>query len=172
MSTEKETFMTFATAAVAGLLVFGSAVVQAADNGSQWRYAIAPYIWGTGLDGTVTANQREVDVSADFSDLVEFVDVAGALRFEAIKQWGFFGDIWFASLSDDADTPIGKVEVSFDQMIAEAGLLYAFRPDVTGYLGARHQDLDGEIGIPVIGTRGADRNWTDAIVGVRYTGVW
>lgn len=169
MSTGKKSFKTFAAAAVAEILVFGSAVAQAADDEPRWRYAIAPYIWGTNIDGTVGTNQREVDVSADFSDIVEFVDVAGSLRFEAIKRWGFFGDIFFASLSNDEDTPIGKVEVSFDQMIAEAGALYAFRPDVTGYFGARHQDLDGEIAIPVIGTRGADRNWTDAIVGVRYT---
>lgn len=169
MSTEKEALMTCARAVVAGILVFGNAVVHASDNEPRWRYVIAPYTWGTSIDGTIGANQREVDVSADFSDIVEFVDIAGALRFEAIKQWGFFGDVWFANLSDDEDTPLGKAEVSFDQMIAEAGLLYAFRPDVTGYFGARHQDLDGEIGIPIIGTRGVDRNWTDAIVGVRYT---
>lgn len=158
-----------ATAAVAGLLFSGPTVAQEVGSEPQWRYAIAPYLWGTSVDGTVGGSRGEVDVSADFGDIVEFADAAGALRFEAIKQWGFFGDIWFASLSNDENTPLGKVEASFDQVIAEAGVLYAYRPDVTAYFGIRHQDLEGDINIPGIGKSGADQSWTDAIVGVRYT---
>lgn len=155
--------------AIFATLFAAPTVAQDLDGENQWRYSIAPYLWGTNIDGKVGGRRGEVDVSADFSDLVEFTDIAGALRFEAVKKWGFFGDIWFASLSNDKNTPLGKAEADFDQMIAEAGGLYAYRPDLTTYLGIRYQSVDGDIRIPVIGESGLDESWMDAIIGVRYT---
>ncbi len=167
MSRERD-FMRIAAASVAGLLVFGGALAQDVDR-TGWKYTIAPYAWGTSIDGTVSARGREANISADFSDLIDYTNAAGALRFEAINKWGFYGDIWFASLSDEEDTPLGDIEVTFDQTIAEAGALYAFQPDLTGYVGARYQDLDGEIDLPVVGEQDASRDWTDAIIGARWT---
>lgn len=166
MSRLKESVITMAVIA----LVLGSRASLAEDmNGDRWKFTVAPYLWGTSVDGTIAVNQRKFDASADFNDLVEFADSGGALRFEARRRWGFFADVWFASLSDKQDTPIGRAEFSFDQTISEAGLLYAFRRDLTGYLGARNQDIDGDLKIPVVGKLGTNENWTDAIVGLRYT---
>ncbi|WP_303902436.1 outer membrane protein [Thiohalomonas denitrificans] len=167
MSREKD-FMRIAATSVAGLLISGGALAQDVDQ-TGWKYVIAPYAWGTSIDGKVTVGDREADVSADFGDVVDFVDTAAALRFEAMKKWGFFGDIWFASLSNEEETPIGNVEVTFDQTIAEAGALYAFQSDLVGYFGARYQQLDGELDIPIGGERSSDKDWTDAIIGARYT---
>lgn len=140
-----------------------------AQEQQTWQFLVAPYLWSTGIDGTVGIGGRDADVDLSFDDLLEFVDIAGGLRFEAVwNRWGFFGDIWFASLSDEESILTGEVEIDFDQTVAEAGAIYRIKPPLDIYFGVRYQDLDGEIRFPVIGTLKDGKDWTDFIVGARY----
>ena len=64
------------TIPVLALVALGAAspVGAAAD----WDYAVTPYLWASGLDGTQGIAGRTVELDAGFGDLVEFLDIGFA----------------------------------------------------------------------------------------------
>src|SRR5688500_6954528 len=88
--------------------LFGTAPVQAqpADEKPGWSYRLTPYIWFSGLDGTVGAGGRPVDVDVSFSDTLKILDLGFMLALEARQgKTLLLLDSFYARLSDDADTP-------------------------------------------------------------------
>jgi hypothetical protein len=151
------------------LAMLSAAPVNAVDG--DWEFAIAPYIWGPGIDGTIGISGTDAPVDAPFSDLLEFVDVAGSLGFEAAKgRWGAFGDIWFADLSlDDDGGPVGNVRTDMDLVIGEVGGVYRLGKPVELYFGLRYQDIDSTIRFEqLLDPVSIDESINDFIVGARY----
>jgi hypothetical protein len=66
-----------------------------ADDG--WHFAVAPYLWGAGMNGDVGLFGREpVDIDVPFRDVLSDLDIAAMGVFEAHNgQWGFFGDLMY-----------------------------------------------------------------------------
>jgi hypothetical protein len=98
-----------ATLATASMLVLASANINlaaAADlapapDTSEWRFTLAPYVWGVGLSGDVGVFGRgPVDVDIPFSDILENLDFAAMGVAEAHNgTWGVFVDLNYTSLS-------------------------------------------------------------------------
>lgn len=157
--------------AVTGLVALLSCPPATADA-PPWRFAIIPYLWGPGIDGTLGIGGRDVDVDASFSDLLELVDIAGSLRFEAVKgRWGGYGDLWLAELSSQTDVPVlGKIDTELDMSIAEAGAIHRVAEPLDVYLGLRSQRLDTEIRFQnLLAPRAKEVTITDVVAGARYT---
>ena len=51
-----------------------------------WEWLVAPYIRGTGIDGAIGAGGHETSANADFSDLVNFANIAAVVQFEAMNK--------------------------------------------------------------------------------------
>jgi len=91
------------------LLASGSVVpAVAADlaplpDTSEWRFTIAPYAWGVGLNGDVGIFGRgPVEIDIPFSDIIENLDFAAMAVAEAHNgTWGVFVDLNYTSLSAD-----------------------------------------------------------------------
>ena len=66
-----------AAALVTVLAVAAAPTVSA--QGENWAFEISPYVWGSGIDADVTVANRSVEVSRDFGDLVEALDIGGGL---------------------------------------------------------------------------------------------
>lgn len=74
-----------------------------APDASQWRFTLAPYVWGVGLSGEVGLfDKRQVDVDIPFSDILENLDFAIMGVAEAHNgNWGVFVDLNYTNLSVD-----------------------------------------------------------------------
>ena len=96
--------------AAASMLVLASSLTPAkaadlapAPDINEWRFTVAPYIWGVGLSGDVGIFGRgPVDVDIPFSDILENLDFAAMGVAEAHNgTWGVFVDLNYTSLSAD-----------------------------------------------------------------------
>lgn len=147
----------------------GVPITQAAEP---WSFHLTPYVWAAGMDGTIGVAGRDLSVDASFSDLVDFVDTGGAIRFEARKgRWGGFADYFAVTLEDDQTLPIGTIRTESKQRIVEAGATYRIADRIELLGGLRYQSLENDIDFPLIGRRSSDDSWTDGFVGARWTPV-
>jgi hypothetical protein len=75
-----------------------------------WQLSVAPYLWGAGLDGTVSAGRVEADVDVAFSDIFDALDIGALAAFEARRgRLSLTSNLVYLKLSTDADRPIGGV---------------------------------------------------------------
>jgi len=49
----------------------------------QWEFSLAPYLWMTGLEGTVDADRHSAAVDVSFSDIWDVLDIGVLAAFEA-----------------------------------------------------------------------------------------
>lgn len=160
----------FASVVLAG--VFGSAVAGTACAQDTWTYEILPFLWAAGLDGRTGVGGADTDVTADFGDLIEFVDIGLSLRMGARRPpVGWFAEASYVKVEDDADTVLLRpIRLSSTQTFAEGGIVYELSSAFAVYGGLRFQSL--EIDLRTSGARLDETNeWVDGIVGARWTPV-
>ena len=73
---------------------------------SGWEFSIAPYLYMTGLTGTVGARGRTAEVDMNFSDVIENLNLALMGTFEARKgRFVVVNDLMWIKLGEERDTP-------------------------------------------------------------------
>src|SRR5262245_40922842 len=87
--------------AFTGTALADSSPVTAFDD--RWHFFVAPYLWASGMDGTVGVNGViAVPVKLSFGDALENLDFAVLGRFEARKnRFGFGVDTVYMNLGVD-----------------------------------------------------------------------
>ena len=64
------------------------------DEGSEWRYSIATYLWALSMKGDVTVKGNKSDVDIPFSDVLDELNIGGMVKFEASKgRFGLFAEL-------------------------------------------------------------------------------
>jgi len=99
-------------------LLFGPAA-GAAETGEtappeppRWEILIAPYAWGTAIDGDVRVGGVEADVDMSFKDIVDRLNIAFFGKLQVRHDRAFvFVDAVFADLEDEVDA--GPVTLGF-----------------------------------------------------------
>jgi hypothetical protein len=138
-------------------------------------FHITPYLWASGVDGDIQARGTDTNVSADFSDVIDNLDIGGSVLLEAKKdRWVSYAMVDYLGMSTgDIDTPFAGVdaEMDFDTTLATVGTGYRFqtgeRSTIDVYLGLRYAQFDAEIAIQTVGQRDADNSLYDGIVALR-----
>ena len=158
-----------------GLCLFMAFTVgSAAAQEDEWDYTIAPYLWAAALDGTTAVAGRSADVDANFSDLLDNLELGGMLSFQAEKgRWGVLADAIFVSLAQDGqptrdgEGPRSRVEV--DQTVLEALGTFELSPQFELLFGGRYSEIDLELNfLAGEGRRAAgSQDWVDPVVGGR-----
>lgn len=153
---------------------------DAADLGvedDRWTWALAPYLWMSGLKGQVTAKGTSNRVDATFSDLLDDLDFAGQLVLSARKDdVTAIVDVTHLSLSTDDKAGGARIETDTDIWLAQTHIAKDLEESgkTRGFLGARYWNLNLDIDIntpapaPNVNADGS-RDWVDPIVGVRKT---
>ena len=147
--------------------------VQAESLTDAWQFEVTPYVFATGLDGTIGLQGTEVDLDASFSDLLDYIDSAFMGTFVAQKgKWNFGFDGMYTKLKDDGTGPGGgNAKVTTKQQIYQ--LTGAYRVHDAGIkldvlAAARYQRLDNDLVLtppppgPAISVSG-DESWWDAV---------
>ena len=118
-----------ATLTAASMLVLASSLTPAvaadlapAPDTSEWRFTLAPYVWGVGLSGDVGLfGKGPVDVDIPFSDILENLDFAAMGVAEAHNgTWGVFVDLNYTSLSADKSRSRALERDILEQFAVEA----------------------------------------------------
>ncbi len=75
------------------ILTLTSPAVFAQGDADTWEFSLAPYLWAVGLDGDITVKGTTQSVDVDFDELLDEVDYAVQLHFEAKKgDWSLIVD--------------------------------------------------------------------------------
>ncbi len=148
----------------------GSETVTSAEP---WSYSITPFLWATGLSGTMSKGPLNVGVDADFKTIAENLDMGLMLDFRARRGvWEFGGNLVYADLSASKTGPIAGVESTVDAKltILELDAKYYFQDTFFGYAGGRYINIDAglAIGPPVSASASSANNWIDPIVGAGF----
>lgn len=154
-----------------------------------WRFSVAPYLWGAGLNGDVGLFGLEpVNIDMSFGDILEDLRFGGMLVAEAHNgTWGVFGDIVYVKTESDttAVRNVGLVPTSLDVSVETSSFTGTLMGEYRVYsspgasvdlmAGARIWSVDNDInatlavgGSPVAEFSGSDgATWVDPMVGVK-----
>jgi opacity protein-like surface antigen len=184
-------FGVVACCAAFGLLA--SPVVRAEDGAAssdKWQFEITPYLFASGLNGTVGVRGVEGDIDMGFNDIWNHLDKAFMGLFEARKgPWAFMLDGIYTKLEDQQTKsvtgPAGFLTANTDfnatvtMTIYQPTLGYRLVDERTKWdvlLGARYteltSDINAGISIPSIPFSGGSSisgsvNWWDTVIGAR-----
>jgi hypothetical protein len=153
-----------------------------------WEVSFSPYLWGTGVEGTIDARGNSANFDTEFSDILDLLNV-GAMAMTEARKGRFVAllDLFYADLRDDSNVgPLGgDLDLEMTQFIGDARLGYTV---YTGHLdldlgphtgdfafdllpGVRYWYLRTEVEVqgPLLGTRSVDesKDWVDAVLGGR-----
>ncbi len=180
-----------AAALLTGL--FGATVGNAADltpltpeaktveTRSGWEFTVAPYFWAAGISGNIRQfGLPEVDIDADFGDVLDNLDFAFMATAEArYDRFSIVGDVVYVKLGADAHTPngilAGSVDVTSETFAGLLGVGYAVLEDQNGHLdvvgGMKIWSVDTDVSFNGGLLAGVEREdsatWVDAVVGLR-----
>jgi opacity protein-like surface antigen len=176
-------------AAALAFAAFCGPATAAAQSASEtamddrWHFLIAPYLWGSGMNGTVGVNGAvSVPVDLSFGDALENLDFAFLGRLEARKKRIGFGlDLAYLNLGAEVTGPIdGRLSLGADVRSLTVEGLLAYRAvnddDRGGYVdllaGTRYMKNRAGLSLERDGDaiRGTDQtlDWVDALVGARF----
>ena len=159
-------------AAIAAIALQGAApAALAADSG----FTVTPYLWAVGIDGDIQAHGEDTNVSMDFQDVVDNLDMAGSVLLEGnVGNWVSYAMVDYLSL----DT--GDVQTRFRDRDADLELDSTLATVATGYrvhmserstidvqLGIRYARMDTRVSIEGVGQRNADNTIYDGILALR-----
>jgi len=169
------------------LAAFAPGVANAAD---EWKFAVTPYLWGAGINGTATVKLHEADVDKSFGDILEDLDFGMMVNLLARKgRFGLYGDVLYLGVSDTtpvtnaAGATLLEAETSLDSWIVDFGASWeatrwgAPGKGTTGFLdlffGGRYWSMDTEITAEspfFAGERSVSTgmDWVDPVVGGRF----
>jgi hypothetical protein len=176
--------------AVLGLFLAATCTPAVATAADDWKFGITPYLWGAGVDGTLTVLGYETAIDKSFSDILSDLDFGFMVNLQARKdRFGLYSDVMFLSVSDANDVagPGGaatvEVTASADQWMIDFGASWEVArwagtgAERTGFLdlmvGGRYWDVDNELKAegPFFGHERSvskDLSWVDPIIGARF----
>lgn len=99
-------------------------------DGDAWTFRVAPYLWGSAIDGNVAHARLPVDMHASmsFGDVWDNLDVGAMGAFEARKgRYGILADGMLAKLSTTAYAPVAGAALPVRLKTRTATGLVAFR---------------------------------------------
>jgi hypothetical protein len=169
------TFLVFCTVFLAT-----AANAQSDSQSGDWAYTLEPYLQFTSIEGDTSLGRvTGVDLDIDFSDILENLELAGMVHFEAIKgdQWGFILDYGFMKLGADGTNDRGGVaSANVRQGVFEALLMRRLdkgNDALDLFAGIRWWDTEVSALVdPALtpGSRSADtkQDWIDLVIGARW----
>jgi hypothetical protein len=98
----------------------------AAASDSAWRSSIRPYLYLSGLSGSVTVAPLTVPINSSFSELLDNLQIGGFVAFTAEKdRWGLYTDFQYIRLKGEGTSALGAT-LTLENLIFEGDV--TFRP--------------------------------------------
>ena len=167
-----------------GVACLAAASGAAAQSGDSSELRLTLYFWIPGFEGTVGAADAGGRVDADFSGLLDHLELGGYMLHADWRRdrWTLFGDWSHFKVSSEAPSPLGAAYAGVDAEIkgnvVQAAMGYrvlgSFDSGVDAFVGLRFYDLEARMALqpaalPARNLAGADQ-WVDGIIGARWRG--
>jgi hypothetical protein len=183
-------FLTIVTVVFISALNVPTVAAEEKPAESDWEITVAPYMWAISMDGNVTVRGLEAEVDASFNDILDELNFAVMLAYEARKgHWGLWGNTIYSNLGNsDVKGPagLGEIDPSVTAFWQELGGFYRLgtwdladssdkkTPSVTvdTFLGARYTYLDTKIDFEgvfsgFVNNIDEDKSWLEPLLGIR-----
>lgn len=106
-----------------------TAQAQTAERDA-WTYRIAPYLWGSAIEGNIAHARLPIDVRArlSFGDVLDNLDLGAMAMFEARKgASGLLADAMFTRLSSTVQVPVAGAALPVELRTRTATGLVAYQ---------------------------------------------
>ena len=162
------------------ILAFWSSGSVAQKSGNENKIVLAPYLWGTSLNGTsAVGTLPPLDIDASFSDIFSNLNFAASLHTEFhTGPWRIVVDPTYISLEVDVPPPIplpsatgAKLDVTMWLVEVWGGYAFTDNWEVLGGVRYQDQDLSLSPGLPsppFPTSLGVKDSWSDWFAGVRF----
>lgn len=173
----------FVSLALLYCLVASHPAAAQGPDAAGWKITVAPYVFGSAMNGTTVVKGREVDIDMSFGDILSNLQF-GAMGLVVARKgdWGVGGDAIWMALGANGTTP-GPVGLSASaDMNQGAFSFYGLRrlsPVADLTFGGRIDTLQGNLRFdgPSQGSVDGSKTWFDPIVGLQLhtpqgTGRW
>ncbi|MVW72090.1 outer membrane protein [Bordetella sp. 15P40C-2] len=154
----------------------GVAAQPQSPDDDAWRFQVTPYVWMTGLDGTVRPFQGAPTAHVDksFSEILDSLDAAFFLAGTARKdRWVVQGDLTYAATSDSAALPYGlsaraKVRQTSATLLGGYSWEVGHQSNLDVMAGARYWDINAKVKVGNLLSATSDTSFIDPIVALRW----
>jgi opacity protein-like surface antigen len=153
------------------LLVLGPGIAQAQSD--EWEVTFSPFLWGSGMSGTVGIAGQEGDFEASAKDLIKQLDFAFMANFEARKSgWSFGIDFDYTDLGKDVTVENPNVaaqnpRLDMKMVIVEGHFGYQVANSLDLLAGVRRVNATAGIASDASSGQEVDGGFTDPIVGLQ-----
>jgi len=148
----------------------------ASPSSDDWEFLLTPYLWGSGMDGTVGIAGRDADFEVSAKDLIKSLDFGFMGNFEARRgRWSFGTDLVYADLGKDvafenasgiSDAQNPRLDMSMTIIEGNAGYQVANSLDVLA--GIRGVKASTSVAVDAGTLAEADGGFVDPFVGLRF----
>jgi hypothetical protein len=159
----------------------GSALAQSSKTS---EFTLTPYLWNAGFEGTIGASDGGGRVDADFSGLLDAMEVSGIMLYADWRRdrWTVFGEWTHVKVTSSVPSPFGALYAGLDSEIkgniVQGAVGYRVLGDRTSgvdvFGGLRYYNLEARLDLlpRLLAARSVSgsETWTDAIVGARWRG--
>ena len=172
----KTTIAKAAATLTLGLLASTPTWAQEQPAADAWRFQLTPYVWMTGLDGSVRPfrGAPTAHVNKSFSDVLDNLDAAAFLNGTARKgNYVLHGDLSYASTSDKAALPMGlsaQAKIRQTSLTLTGGHNWVLSPQSSFDLmaGLRLWQIKAEVNVPGLASAQSNTSFVDPIVAARW----
>lgn len=158
-------------ALVASLALIAAAVPAVA---AEWKHEVAPYVWGSAMDGATTLGSVRTDVDVSYGDILENLETGFMGMYRVSRErWSVVVDVTYMGLGAHGRGPEGfvKADVDMDQTGLEVDVGYEVVERLTLLAGLRYNDLSVAVDASgPLGDRSTEmsQNWLDPVIGAYY----
>jgi outer membrane receptor protein involved in Fe transport len=145
-------------------------------NAGEWQHEIAPYVWGSAMDGTVGIGDVTAEADLSFSDIVDNLEFGFMGTYRASKdRYSITFDALYMGLgvTQEGRNGLLKGDIDVDQIGLAVDFGYALSERFTLLAGLRYTDLDTQIKAsgPLGNTLSGEdqQSWVDPVIGAKYS---
>jgi opacity protein-like surface antigen len=157
--------------------------VASVAHAAEWTHEIAPYVWGSSMQGTVGVGALTAETDMSFSDILDNLEFGFMGTYRAsTDRYSITVDAIYMGLGATERGPGGvlKADIDLDQVGLSADFGYALNDRFTVLAGLRYVDLETqvEVGGPLGNQRSASvqQSWVDPVIGAQcswpFAGQW
>jgi hypothetical protein len=141
-----------------------------------WKHEIAPYLWGSAMEGTTGVGGVTAEVDMSFGDILDDLEMGFMGTYRGTRdRFSVMFDVVYMGLgaSERGRGGLAKADIDVDQFVFAGAAGYALTESFVVLGGLRYNDLSAEIEVtgPLGNTADAetDESWVDPYLGAQYT---
>lgn len=145
-------------------------------HAEEWKHELAPYVWGSAMEGTTGVGGVTAEVNLSFGDLLDNLEMGFMGMYRGTRdRYSVTVDTVYMGLGATERGRAGqaKADIDVDQLALAVAAGYALTDSLVVVGGLRYNDVSAEVEVtgPLGNTADAetDESWVDPYLGLQYS---